>query len=52
MTRLVCGISSVVGSLISNVEGVSLCPNGGCVIGSHVVLVSVFGSDVLLELSL
>ena len=35
---------------MSNVEGVSLCSNGGCVIGSHVVSVSVCGSCVCLEL--
>ena len=36
---------------MSSVEEVSLSINGGCVTGVHVVLVSVLGSDVRLELS-
>ena len=47
-----CGIVSVVGSLISSVEGLSLCLDGGCGIGSHAVLVSLRGSDVYSGLSL
>ena len=42
----------MVGSLISSVEGVSLCLDGGCGIGLHAVSVSVLGSDVCLDLSL
>ena len=41
-----CGVVSVVGSLISSVEGLSLCLDGGYGIGSHAVSASVLDSDV------
>ena len=38
--------------MISSVEGVSLCLNGGCGIGLYAVLVSALCSDVFSEPSL
>ena len=42
----------MVGSLISSVEGLSLCLDAGCCIGSYAVSVSVLGSGICLKPSL
>ena len=39
-------------SLISSVEGLSCCRNGGFCVGLHAVSISVIDSDICLELSL
>ena len=47
-----CGILSVVGSLISNAEGLLLCLDDGCCMGSYAVSMSVLNSDTCVEVSL
>ena len=45
------GIFSAVGLMLSSVEEVSLCVDGGCVIGLHVISASVIDSFMCFALS-